>query len=83
MILWKRSGRGIVNGSGQRVGTPGGRPLRSPAARQHPRTTMGSFRDDALAWHGQGIQVSGSRQALARPPGDDGTSGIEERAATT
>jgi len=46
-------------------------------------SAVGPFRDDALAWHGQGIQVSSSRQALARPPGDDGTAGIEARVATT
>jgi len=54
-------------------------PIRNPI----DVSTVGSFRDDALAWHGQGIQVSSSRQALARPPGDDGTSGIAARVATT
>jgi len=35
LIHRKRSGRGLADGSVGRVGTPGGRPLRSPAARQH------------------------------------------------
>jgi len=35
LLHWKRFRRGLADGSVGRVGTPGGRPLRSPAARQH------------------------------------------------
>jgi len=65
------------------AGTPARGATEGPIRNPGHVSAVGPFRDDALAWHGQGIQVSSSRQALARPPGDDGTAGIEARVATT